>query len=628
MKQRLVLFAAIVLMLFVCSPLFASAQPDTMYYAVLYTESDAWENRIVSVEKIPDQVLLTEPCTPEVIVSCNGLPLTDGIDYTVSYLENDHPGVALARVLFQNAYYGYIDVPFVVVSNEVLPPAVAPIPDQIYTGEAITPEPVVTLGEAVLTRDADYAVSFQNNVSVGTADVLITLFTGEAEETLSSSFQILPRDASELSMEEVPVQNYTGEEIRPDLLFSFSDVLLEEGVDYDLTFSDNVEPGTATAVASFFGNFTGERIVTFKIAFGAAVDFTAQAISNHVTLCWSAPFGATSYKLYRLDQETGKYVLLRHTKLTEYEDKNLQELTDYTYKLVCYSKSEAATLRSPAHKATVSVGLKTPNISLKTMDKKVKVIWSKNENADGFLVYRFDPSIGRQKKIAKIKDASVRVFSDKNVKNGLHYEYFVRCYKKIDGKNLFSSFSERKDSLSAAALLAGYKKKPLTSYPIYNVQGASVRYLSSVPLSKEDLEILDGFAETHFKPGWTDEQKLRYTLEWINREVYYPFGKVFEKICQYSHTKAIFQCKKGQCLQYNGAMCAMMTYLGYPSRLIMGYRGKWNTDYFQHFWCETVFNETTFVLETGNAGRNGDWMYFFRPYSETFGYIKNRKNVS
>ena len=160
------------------------------------------------------------------------------------------------------------------------------------------------------------------------------------------------------------------------------------------------------------------------------------------------------------------------------------------------------------------------------------------------------------------------------------------------------------------------------------MQGKTTRYLSSVTLSKDDLAILDAFAKEHFQPKWTDEQKLRYTLEWINSEVYYPFGKVFDEICQYSHVKAIFQYKKGQCLQYNGAMCAMMTYLGYPSRLIMGYRGTYGDNHFQHFWCETTINETLFVLETGNAGRNGSWMYFFRPYSETSGYIKNRKNVS
>ena len=628
MKRKAVLFFAVLMLFCVCSLFSVAAQLDTAAYAVLYRGGEVWETRVVSVQQIPDQILLASPCEPEIVVTYEETLLFEETDYTVDYSENDHPGLAFARVTFRGDYFGYIDVPFTIVSNEVLLPAVQPVPDQRYAGEAIEPELPVTLGETVLTRGLDYTASFSNNVGVGTADVLISLFTGGEEQTLSAQFAILPRDASEISVEELPVQNYTGDEVRPELVFSFGGILLEEGFDYDLTYSDNVAPGAAAATAVFFGNFTGERVICFTIAFGAQVEFSAEPVSDSVFLRWSAPYGATSYKLYRFDNEVGRYVLLCHTKLNEFEDKKLTELQTYQYKLVCYGKTDSGTLRSQGHKATASVGLKTPNLAIKTLNKKIKLAWTKNPLADGYLVYRFDPSTGKQKKLAKIKDISVRTYLDKTVINGAHYQYFVRSYKKIDGKNLFSAFSDRKDPLAPASLLAGLKKRPLTSYPIYNVQGSGTRYLSSVTLSKNDLEILDVFAKEHFMPGWSDEQKLRYTLEWINSEVYYPFGKVFEEICQYSHTKAIFECKKGQCLQYNGAMCAMMTYLGYPSRLIMGYRGTYGVNHFQHFWCETVINETVFVLETGNAGRSGSWMYFFRPYSETFGYIKNRKNVS
>ena len=628
MKKRWISFFAALVLLCALTVMFAFAQQDLSAYAVLYQNDGAWETRIVTVVNIPDQIFADCPCEPEVTVLFDDASLVEDADYTVSYFENDRPGAAFARVTFFGAYYGYIDVPFDIVSDEPVQTVVQPIPDQFYTGAEIEPDPVVTRGETVLLRGWDYTVSYNSNVNAGTAEALITLFGGEGEQTLCVPFQILPRSASELTANEISTPNYTGKQVCPEILFSFFDVPLEEGFDYELTFSDNIEPGTATATAVFFGNFTGERTVSFSVAFGAQTEFTAEAESNNVSLSWLAPFGATSYRLYRYDPETKAYVQLCHTKATSFEDRNLQQLTDYRYKLVCYAKGEMQTLRSPAHKATASVGLKTPNLALKTLNKKVKLAWTKNELADGYLVYRYDASTGKQKKIAKITDVSERSFIDRGVKNGVHYEYFVRSYKKISGKNVFSSFTERKDSLSPAALLAGLKKQALTSYPIYNVQGKTTRYLSSVTLSKDDLAILDAFAKEHFQPKWTDEQKLRYTLEWINSEVYYPFGKVFDEICQYSHVKAIFQYKKGQCLQYNGAMCAMMTYLGYPSRLIMGYRGTYGDNHFQHFWCETTINETLFVLETGNAGRNGSWMYFFRPYSETSGYIKNRKNVS
>ena len=32
-------------------------------------------------------------------------------------------------------------------------------------------------------------------------------------------------------------------------------------------------------------------------------------------------------------------------------------------------------------------------------------------------------------------------------------------------------------------------------------------------------------------------------------------------------------------------------------------------------------------METGNYGCDGNWSYFLTPYSETSGYIKNKKNI-
>ena len=53
-------------------------------------------------------------------------------------------------------------------------PAIAEIPDQTYTGSAITPEPLVIAGSLSLTKDEDYTYSYTNNTNVGTATVRAT----------------------------------------------------------------------------------------------------------------------------------------------------------------------------------------------------------------------------------------------------------------------------------------------------------------------------------------------------------------------------------------------------------------------------------------------------------------------
>ncbi len=62
-------------------------------------------------------------------------------------------------------------------------------PDMEYTGQALTPEPTVTLNDVTLVRDRDYTVTYSNNVDVGTAGISVT-GTGNYTGTAQGSFRI------------------------------------------------------------------------------------------------------------------------------------------------------------------------------------------------------------------------------------------------------------------------------------------------------------------------------------------------------------------------------------------------------------------------------------------------------
>ena len=109
----------------------------------------------------------------------------------------------------------------------------------------------------------------------------------------------------------------------------------------------------------------------------------------------------------------------------------------------------------------------------------------------------------------------------------------------------------------------------------------------------------------------------------------YATGNLWNDIQGMSYVEAIFSAKKGQCVQYNGAMAAMMTYLGYDVQLVQGYRySSYSGSTWQHFWVEAKIAGNTYVFETGNYGRDGTWSYFCKKYSETMGYMRNGKRVS
>ncbi|HIS94080.1 MAG TPA: hypothetical protein IAA84_13795 [Candidatus Alectryocaccomicrobium excrementavium] len=64
----------------------------------------------------------------------------------------------------------------------------------------------------------------------------------------------------------IPDQTYTGAEITPEIVVKDGDKVLVEGEDYEVSYEDNTETGTATVIITGTGNYTGERTINFTIA--------------------------------------------------------------------------------------------------------------------------------------------------------------------------------------------------------------------------------------------------------------------------------------------------------------------------------------------------------------------------
>ncbi|MDO4356922.1 MAG: hypothetical protein Q4E13_10480, partial [Clostridia bacterium] len=115
-------------------------------------------------------------------------------------------------------------------------------------------------------KDKDYTVSYANNLNVGTATVTITGI-GNYTGNITKEFEIAAKDtASEgLTVDDIEIQTYTGEEIKPELTVRDGDKVLVEGEDYVVTYEDNRNAGTATVTITGIGNYSGTLTVTFAI---------------------------------------------------------------------------------------------------------------------------------------------------------------------------------------------------------------------------------------------------------------------------------------------------------------------------------------------------------------------------
>lgn len=106
----------------------------------------------------------------------------DAKTYTVYYKAVGNSGYSDSAVANIQVTIGQKDISGVTID---------PIPDQTYTGNAITPDPVVTDGTTPLVKGTDYTVSYTNNKNAGTATLTIN-GKGNYTGTTTANFTIDP----------------------------------------------------------------------------------------------------------------------------------------------------------------------------------------------------------------------------------------------------------------------------------------------------------------------------------------------------------------------------------------------------------------------------------------------------
>ena len=146
--------------------------------------------------------------------------------------------------------------------------------------------------------------------------------------------------------------------------------------------------------------------------------------------------------------------------------------------------------------------------------------------------------------------------------------------------------------------------------------------------TSEDQKLIDNFAKEHFTADMTPGEKACLAWDWIHYNNYYPYGADFNALEGASAVKAVFGLGKGQCLQYNGAMVAVLRYLGFDAHEVHGCRSKTpGTQTGQghdHYWCEITANGRSYLIDTGNHEDSGDVALFY--FMATFDQAYNIDN--
>lgn len=216
---------------------------------------------------------------PKFEVTCNhcGDTLANGTDYYLEY-SNDHrdPGKVTVKVVGFGDYKGWTQSFTYTIKNKTFSFEDHKDGEDLgiveYTGSEVR-YPISNVTDKTgktLSEGTDYKLVYSDNTKPGVANVQIIGLNNYDGCTLSFTYTIVDHDGESgfhnnlyTDGADMGSYAYTGEEVKPSigLMYSnYNQTFLIEGVDYKVEYSNNINPGVATAKVIGIGRYTGHEM--------------------------------------------------------------------------------------------------------------------------------------------------------------------------------------------------------------------------------------------------------------------------------------------------------------------------------------------------------------------------------
>lgn len=256
--------------------------------------------------------------TVEPVVKVNGYTLYSGIDYELTgAYEAKNAGEYTYTIIGKGDFVGYTTKTFTINPADVNTCDASSISAKTYTGTEIQPDVELTMDNDTLKKDVDYTVEYQNNVNAGIGIVVIKGM-GNYSGRKVCWFDITKCDVSKINIT-IPICTYYGDTVIPEMFIENNGVALVKDKDYTVTFKNNDSVGTATAVITGIGNYSGTVEKKFQIRepFGD-VDMNGKIDVNDVTIIM-----AYNVELMNLSSEQLKFADVNEDGYVDVSDATL-----------------------------------------------------------------------------------------------------------------------------------------------------------------------------------------------------------------------------------------------------------------------------------------------------------------
>lgn len=273
-------------------------------------------------------------------------------------------------------------------------------------------------------------------------------------------FHILPKDESIGAMDvslKTTAYTYDGKEKKPAVVVKYRDATLVNGKDYKVTYSGNVNAGTAKATVtgiSMKGSVTREfkinkakQVITAKIAKGSI------PVGKTTTVSVTGAKGKTTWKS-------------ASTAIATVTGTTVKGIKVGTIKITV---TAAATANYNAASASVTVKVlpaATTKLTAANLATGFKLTWAKVAGANGYFIYR------NNAKIKTITSGATVTFTDTKANtNGTKYVYKVVAKAATGASTLSRSLTTYRLARPALVSLTNNKAKTMTAKWGKNAKG-------------------------------------------------------------------------------------------------------------------------------------------------------------
>ena len=292
-------------------------------------------------------------------------------------------------------------------------------------------------------------------------------YSGQAAVSFTIKKQSLKKSGAVIS-DIADSYGYTGDEIRPVPTVTLGSKTLVKDKDYTVSYSSNLNAGTATVTVKGTGIYQGSVSETFEIT-PAPLDpdkftlsdapYTGSPVEakftkefrmylpapssvtptlygmDDIKISWAKVTGADKYVVYYKNSQMKSYKKLITTDKTSYDFPDLEDGIKYSFKVTSYRND----IRGRTRIKSVYTLKKMSKPAITKSGTSINITWDQVSGADGYEISR---SADRYETDIKYDFPASSVCSKTvSVRKNVTYYYKIRAYKQYGDKRVYGTWS-------------------------------------------------------------------------------------------------------------------------------------------------------------------------------------------